>query len=106
MKKQKTQVSKARYFVYYLTQCCFTFVPILLSIILLFQLTETSVTSGLNMALPQNQIKVVGFVLFLIVPVSVAIGWLFLKIWIFLAKPGMTPQEIRRFIQRGLGSQA
>ena len=60
-------------------------------------------TSGLNMALPKNQIKVVGFVLCLIVPVSVAIGWLFLKVWVFLAKPGMTPPEIRRFIQRGLG---
>jgi len=34
-------------------------------------------TSGLNMALPKNQIKVVGFVLCLIVRVSVIVGWLF-----------------------------
>ncbi len=106
MKKQKNQVSRGRSFVYYLTQCCFTFFPILLSIILLFQLSETSMTSGLNMALPRNQIKVAGFVLCLIVPVSVAVGWFFLKMWVFLAKPGMTSSEIRRFIQRGIGIKA
>ena len=103
---KKIQVSKTRYFVFYITQACFTFVPIVLSIMLLFSLTKDVVAKNFAMTFFQNKIEVIGLVLCVIVPISIGIGWFFLRVWVLIAKPGMTREEIRIFIERGLGINA
>ncbi len=100
---EKNQVSKSRYFVFYLTSTCFTFIPIVLSIVLLFSIAEGVITKRLDITFYQHGFAVIGLVLCVLVPLSIGIGWLFLRLWIFLAAPAMTREEIRRFIERGLG---
>jgi hypothetical protein len=103
---EKNQVSKSRYFVFYLTSTCFTFIPIVLSIVLLFSIAEGVITKRLDITFYQHGFGVIGLVFCVLVPLSIGIGWLFLRLWIFLAAPAMTREEIRRFIERGLGMKA
>ena len=70
---------------------------------LLFKIAEAQITQGLDRTLITDQMKLIGLLFCTVVPVSIMIGWLFLRMWVLIAKQGMTNNEIRKFIERGLG---